>query len=119
VLQLVLSDALFATGDYHYAAHCLRRALELEPDLLEVEFDKRSFYGEVTDYDRHILLLERYLSDHILDDDARLLLGANYLFGGNPEGTVALFGDTFGEAIRNSNAGRLLLAAAERAIAAR
>lgn len=119
VLQLVLSDALFATGDYHYAAHCLRRALELEPDLLEVEFDKRSFYGEVTDYDRHILLLERYLSDHILDDDARLLLGANYLFGSNPEGTVALFGDTFGEAIRNSNAGRLLLAAAERAIAAR
>ena len=119
VLHLVLSDALFATGDYHYAAHCLRRALELEPDLLEVEFDKRSFYGDPSDFDRHLLLLQGYLADHVLDDDARLLLGANYLFSGNPDETIALFSDTFGEAVQNSDAGRLLLAAAHRAIAAR
>ena len=119
VLHLVLSDALFATGDYHYAAHCLRRALELQPDLLEVEFDKRNFYGDPSGFDHHILLLEGFLTDHVLDDDARLLLGANYLFGGDPDGTVTLFSDTFGEAVRNSDTGRLLLAAAQRAIAAR
>jgi len=119
VLQLVLSDALFATGDYHYAAHCLRRALELEPNLLEVEFDKRSFYGDPSDFDRHLLLLQSYLADHVLDDDARLLLGANFLFGGNPDGTITLFSDAFSETVRNSDAGRLLLAAAHRAIAAR
>ena len=54
-----------------------------------------------------------------LPKNARLLLGANYLFGGDPDGTVTLFSDTFGEAVRNSDAGRLLLAAAQRAIAAR
>jgi len=119
VLHLVLSDALFATGDYHYAAHSLRRALELQPNLLEVQFDKRSFYGDPSGFDHHLLLLEGYLADHVLDDDARMLLGANYLFGGNPEGTVTLFSDTFGKTVMNSDAGRLLLAAAHRAIAAR
>ena len=119
VLHLVLSDALFATGDYHYAAHCLRRALELEPNLLEIEFDKRTFYGDPSDFDRHLLLLESYLADHVLDDDARLLLGANLLFGGNPDKTVELFSDPLGQAVQNSDAGRLLLAAAHRLIAAR
>jgi len=119
VLHLVLSDALFATGDYHYAAHCLRRALELEPNLLEVEFDKRSFYGDPSDFDRHILLLESYLADHVLDDDARLILGANQLFSSDPEATVELFSDPLGQAVQDSNEGRLLLAAAHRAIAAR
>ena len=119
VLHLVLSDALFATGDYHYAAHSLRRALELNPDILEVEFNKREFYGDPSDFDRHLLLLKSYLNDHVLDDDARLLLGANLLFGGDPDATVALFSDALGEAIRNSDAGRLLLAAAHRSIAAR
>ena len=119
VLHLVLSDALFATGDYHYAAHCLRRALELQPDLLDVEFDKRNFYGDPSGFDHHLLLLEGYLADHVLDDDARLLLGANYLFGGNPDSTVTLFSETFGEPVRNSDAGRLLLAAAQRTISAR
>ena len=37
----------------------------------------------------------------------------------DPDGTVTLFSDTFGEAVRNSDAGRLLLAAAQRAIVAR
>ena len=118
-MHLVLSDALFATGDYHYAAYSLRRALELQPDLLEVEFDKRNFYGDPSGFDHHLLLLENYLKDHILDDDARLLLGANYLFGGDPDSTVSLFSDTFAEEVSNSDAGRIILAAAQRAIAAR
>ena len=45
--------------------------------------------------------------------------GFGDLFGGDPDGTVTLFSDTFGEAVRNSDTGRLLLAAAQRAIAAR
>jgi hypothetical protein len=119
VLQLVLADALFAIGDYHFAAHCLRRALELDPALLELEFNKRDFYGEPSEFDRQLLLLQRYLNDHVLDNDARLLLGANFLFGGDPDATVALFSDSFSEEVRNSDSGRLLLAAAQRAIAAR
>lgn len=119
VLQLVLADSLFAIGDYHFAAHCLRRALELDPGLLEIEFNKRNFYGDPSDFDRQLLLLQSYLNDHILDDDARLLLGANHLFGGDPDATVALFSDSFSEEVRNSDSGRLLLAAAQRAIAAR
>jgi len=109
VLHLILSDALFATGDYHYAAYALRRALELDPTLAESVVDKRSFYGDPADFDRQLELLERYLGDHFLDDDARLLLAANYLFARKTAQAADLLGSPFSLAMRESPAGRLLL----------
>jgi tetratricopeptide (TPR) repeat protein len=114
VLHLILSDALFATGDYHYAAYALRRALELDPTLVDSIVDKHAFYSEPSDFDRQLELLERYLGDHFLDDDARLLLAANYLFGGKPAQAMDLLQSPFSVAIRESGAGRLLLDRAQR-----
>ncbi len=113
VLYLILSDALFATGDYHYAAYALRRALELDPALMESVIDKRSFYSDARAFDRQLATLELYLEDHFLDDDARLVLAANYLFGGRPAAAVDLLSSSFSEDVRESDAGRLLLESAQ------
>jgi len=109
VLHLILSDALFATGDYHYAAYALRRALELDPTLVDSVVDKHSFYGDPAEFDRQLDLLERYLEEHFLDDDARLLLAANYLFGAKPAQAADLLQSPFSLAVRDSAAGKILL----------
>jgi hypothetical protein len=112
VLYLVLSDALFATGDYHYAGSSIRKALELSPELAALDLDKHAFYGDPADFDRQLELLELYLTDHFLDEDARLVLATNYLFGGQPEKCVEFLDSPFSEKIREDLTGQLLLAAA-------
>ncbi|HVS09852.1 MAG TPA: hypothetical protein VMS76_08245 [Planctomycetota bacterium] len=113
VLYLVLSDALFATGDYHYGAYALRKALELDPSQARKVVDKHTFYGDPTEFDRQLAVLETYLVDHPGDTDARLLLAANYLFGGRPAAAVDLLESPAGEAVRSSTAGALILSGAK------
>jgi hypothetical protein len=121
VLYLILSDSLFATGDYHYAAYALKRALELDPRLADSAVDKHGFYNDPEEFERQLRVLERYLDDHFLDDDARLVLAANYLFGKQPERAVDLLDSAFSSTVRESAAGSILLerARALRADAAR
>jgi hypothetical protein len=116
VLHLILSDALFATGDYHYSAYALRRALELDPTLVDSVVDKHTFYGDPAEFDRQLELLERYLADHFLDEDARMLLAANYLFGSKPSMAVDLLQSPSSNSVRDSNVGKLLLERANRAL---
>lgn len=116
VLRLILSDALFATGDYRYAAQELRRALELDPGLLDSIVDKHGFYGDPGAFDVQLMLLERYVQDHFLDDDARLLLAANYLFGSRADACLEILESPYSVDVRNSPAGQML---AERARALR
>ena len=104
---------MFATGDYHYCAFALRRALELEPSLLDNVIDKHPFYGVPTEYDKQIELAERYLDEHVLDDDARLVLAANYLFAKRPAQCVDLLTSSFSKSVRETGAGKLILARAE------
>ncbi len=113
VLYLILSDALFATGDYHYAAYALRKALELDPELMASIDDKHSFYKDPTEFDRQVAVLELFLEDHYIDDDARLVLASNYLFGNRPAAAVDLLESPFSKAVRESPAGQALLAAAK------
>lgn len=112
VLYLVLSDALFATGDYHYAAYALRRALELEPGLAQMEFDKRDLYSDPNEFDKQLGQLELYIDDHFLDEDARLLLAANYFFSGAPGRALDFLEDPFSLEVLESHAGLLLFEAA-------
>lgn len=108
VLHLILSDALFATGDYHYCAFALRRAIELEPRLVDSIVDKHNFYADPGEFDRQLSLLERYLEDHFVDDDARLVLAANYLFANRPAQTSNLLDSAFSLAVRESIAGQVI-----------
>jgi hypothetical protein len=87
-LYLVLADALFAAGDYHYGAYAVRRALELDPALIETTVDKHGFYPDPAIFDQHLQALERYLAEHPTDRDARLVLALNFLFGGRAPDAV-------------------------------
>jgi hypothetical protein len=87
-LYLVLSDALFAAGDYHYGAYAVRRALELDPALVDSQIDKHAFYPDPRQFDEQLAALERYLGEHPSDRDARLMLGLNFLFGARPQDAV-------------------------------
>jgi tetratricopeptide (TPR) repeat protein len=108
VLHLVLSDGLLATGDYHYSAYALRRALELDPTLVDSVLDKHSFYGNAADCDKHIEALERYVSEHPQDDDAKLLLAANDLFAGRTLRARDLLADPSWAAVRASATGKVI-----------
>ena len=109
VLYLILADALFATGDFHYAAYALRRGIELDGTLLDSVVDKHSFYTDPGEFDRQLALAEQYLRDHFLDDDARLVLAANYLFAGRPREAVDLLESAFSSEVRASPAGARVL----------
>jgi len=113
ILYLILSDALFATGDYHYAAFALRKAIELDPNLVTSVIDKHSFYDDPMDFDRQLAVLEGYLEDHFIDTDARLVLSANYLFGGRPAAAVDLLENPFSLDVKESPAGAAILEAAK------
>jgi tetratricopeptide (TPR) repeat protein len=115
VLYLVLADALFATGDYHYGAFALRRALELDPALASSDIDKHAFYGDAAEFDQQLQLLERFLSDRPTDNDARLLLAANYLFGKKPKLAIDLLEAGSSDAVRAEASGQLILNAAKKA----
>lgn len=87
-LYLVLSDALFASGDYHYGAYAVRRALELDPALVQSQIDKHGFYPDPQQFDEQLASLESYLNAHPSDRDARLVLALNYLFGARAKDAV-------------------------------
>lgn len=109
LLWLILSDALFATGDYHYCAFALRKALELDAQLLGTVVDKTGFYANPADFSKQLALAESYLQEHFLDEDARLVLAANYLFSNRPAQALDLLESAFSLGVRESPAGKLLL----------
>lgn len=112
ILHLVLSDALMAVGDYRWAAAELRVALELDPSLALHVVDKHAFYGDPIQFDQQLATLERYLSDHFMDEDARLLLAGNYHFGGRPAAAVDLLTSSFSAKVISEGPGAILLEAA-------
>jgi hypothetical protein len=114
VLYLVLADALFATGDYHYAAFTIRKALALDPSLLDSVVDKRGFYGNPAEFDRQLVVLEMYVRDHPTDTDARLVLALNYLFGSRANSAADVLESPYSERLRGDDAAALILEAARR-----
>ena len=111
-MYLVLSDALFAAGDYHYGAYAIRRALELDPSLAQAQVDKHDFYPTPEEFDRQIAILETYLVEHPSDRDARLVLALNYLFGARPAAAVDLLNSSESAGLKDDAAANLVLKSA-------
>ena len=92
VLYLVLSDALFAAGDYGHAAVAIRRAFTLEPELARSTVDKTEFYADAADFERHLQTARGFLASNPANGDARLALAVNELFSGQLESAAMTLG---------------------------
>jgi tetratricopeptide (TPR) repeat protein len=108
ILYLILSDALFATGDYHYGAFALRKAFDLDPGLVDLNVDKRSFYDRPVELDAQMTRARTFTLQNPADNDARLMLIANEVFTGNPDAALRLLSEPQSTATVQSNAGILL-----------
>ncbi len=90
-IHFVLADALFATGDYHYAAYMIGKALSLDPELALADTDKRTFYANAELFDTQLETLKKYVEDKPYDAAAYLVLGYNLKFSKQPEEAAAAF----------------------------
>jgi hypothetical protein len=90
-IHFVAADALFAIGDYHYAAYMIGEALRLDPDLAAAEADKRTFYSDPLVFDAQMTTLRDYIESKPYDAAAQLVLGYNLKFSADREGAVRAF----------------------------
>lgn len=90
-VHFVLADAVFATGDYHFAAFLIAEALRLDPGLASAETDKRLFYGDPKVFDEQMAALDRYLDIKLYDAQAHLVRGYNLRFSDKKEAAIAAF----------------------------
>lgn len=90
-IHFVLSDALFALGDYHFAAFLISEALRLEPNLARADADKTTFYADPEVFARQMDTLAKYLADKPYDAAAHLVNGYNLRFSGRPEEAKVAF----------------------------
>ena len=97
-----------AVGHYHG-----EEELELEPRLVDTIVDKHSVYADPKDFEKQLGYLESYLKDNFLDEDARLVLAANYLFGNKPHQALDLLQSSFSLEVRKTPTGTLLLERAQ------
>lgn len=112
-IHFVLADALFATGDYHYAAFIIGKAMKLDADLARSTADKRSFYKSAKAFDDQVATLRGYLKDKPYDAAAWLVLGYNLKFSGDADGAKAAF-ERVVEVDPGNEAAKLFLAALTR-----
>jgi len=75
--------------------------------------DKHGFYGDPKDFDRQLAQLERFVETHYADDDARLVLAANYVFAGRSAQAVEFLASASSASVRDSSAGQLVQARAQ------
>lgn len=90
-IHLALADALFALGDYHYAAFMINKGIDLDPELAQLTIDKRAFYSDAATFDAQLETLRRYAAEKPYDAAAHLVLGYNLRFSGDDVGAERAF----------------------------
>jgi len=83
--KLAFADALFATGDYDYAAYAVRRGIDRVSDIAVVLADRRSLFRDDKELDRLVYRLRHHVQRHSRSTDAHFLLGYYHLIMGRPE----------------------------------
>ncbi|HEX6811209.1 MAG TPA: tetratricopeptide repeat protein [Planctomycetota bacterium] len=90
-VHFVMADAVFATGDYHFAAFLIAEGLRLDPGLATAETDKRLSYGDPKVFDEQMAALDRYLDIKLYDAQAHLVRGYNLRFSGKSDAAITTF----------------------------
>lgn len=90
-LHFVLADAVFAEGDYLYAAFLIGEGLRLDPGMAAASTDKRTFYGDAATFDAQMAALDRHLERRPDDALAHLVRGYNLRFSGKPVEAITAF----------------------------
>ena len=91
VTVLLYAFANFATGDYEVASDALRRAIALDPSLIESPVDVRSLYGSSDSFESDLDELVHYLQIRLHDRDALFLLAYLYYCTEQPEESLPIF----------------------------
>jgi hypothetical protein len=83
--RLYAAHALFAMGRYQEAIPYLRRAFELQPKIVFLNFDIRDDYGERRDFQQQVAALEEALRQSPANVDRMIMLGyIRYYSGQRP-----------------------------------
>ncbi len=90
-IHFVLADALFALGDYHYAAFVIQKALRLDPAMAYAEADKRKFYTDKKEFEKHMATILSYLKEKPFDVAAHLVVGYNHKFSDQKAKAIVSF----------------------------
>jgi hypothetical protein len=90
-VNLALSDAVFATGDFHYAAFLISEAIRLDPGIAQEKSDKRTAYGDPKLFEEHMKALESWIEKRPFDAQAHLVHGYNLLFSDRKTAAIAAF----------------------------
>ncbi|MFT7535341.1 MAG: tetratricopeptide (TPR) repeat protein [Hyphomicrobiaceae bacterium] len=90
-IHFVLADAVFANGDYHYAAFLIAEAIRLDPAMVTADVDKRTFYSDKLLFETQLEALQTYCTGKPYDAWAQLVLAYNLRFSDRPTRSVAAF----------------------------
>jgi hypothetical protein len=77
------AHALFALGNYPFAALALRLGMKLLPEWPILGGDLRDLYGNEDDFNAHVKALDQYLTERPDDPAALLVAGYVHYFSGN------------------------------------
>ncbi|MFO0982381.1 MAG: tetratricopeptide repeat protein [Planctomycetota bacterium] len=85
------AHALFALGNYPFAALAIRLGMKLLPEWPILGGGLRDLYGKPDDLDGHLQALDHYLAQRPDDPAALLVLGYAQYFSGNLDRAAAAF----------------------------
>jgi len=89
--RLHAAHALIAVGDYRSAVVMLRRAFQLQPKIVALEYDIRDDYGNVDDFGLHLKRLHEAAIRAERDEDLWILLGYMRFYSGDCSGAYDAF----------------------------
>lgn len=90
-VHFVLADAVFADGDYAYAAFLINEGLRLDPAMASANTDKRTFYSDASVFETQMAALDAHLAKTPYDAQAHFVRGYNLCFSGKRDEAIAAF----------------------------
>jgi tetratricopeptide (TPR) repeat protein len=89
--RIHLAQARLARGHYREAALALRRALQLQPQLVYADLDLDTYYQNKGELDRYADTLDQWLQEHSAPPEVHFLLGYLKFQRGDFDGAHAVF----------------------------